>query len=102
MLDCMLGKTGKVKTTDAVLTNWSMRSTLDDVFCFTVDWVPLLTAEALHGASVLRGLALLDHVLLLRKIHLEFSLFFSRKNTQAMQDPPELIDVWVVGIVRFW
>ena len=25
---------------------------------------------------------------------------FSRKNTQAMQDPPELINVWMVGPVR--
>ena len=28
-------------------------------------------------------------------------VYFSRKNTQAMQDPPELIDVWVVSAVRF-
>ena len=26
----------------------------------------------------------------------------SRKNTQAMQDPPELIDVQTVDTVRFW
>ena len=77
-----------------------MRSRLEHVFCCTDDWVPLLTAEALHGASVQRGLALLDRVLLLRMIHLEF--FSSRKNTQAMQDPPGLIDVWSVGTVRFY
>ena len=29
------------------------------------------------------------------------ALLPSRKNTQAMQDPPELIDVWVVSAVRF-
>ena len=31
-----------------------------------------------------------------------FHEFFSRKNTQAMQDPPELINVQTVGTVRFW
>ena len=30
-----------------------------------------------------------------------FVAFPSRKNTQAMQDPPELINVWVVSAVRF-
>ena len=27
-------------------------------------------------------------------------LLLSRKNTQVMQDPPELINVWVVSAVR--
>ena len=36
-----------------------------------VDWVPFYLGECSHGASVQRGLALLDRVLLLRKIHLE-------------------------------
>ena len=31
-----------------------------------------------------------------------FTFFSSRKNTQAMQDPPELINVQTVGTVRFW
>ena len=29
-----------------------------------------------------------------------FLNFFSRKNTQAMQDPPELINVWMVSPIR--
>ena len=67
------------------------------------DWVCFYLGERSHGASVQSGLALLDCVLLLRKIHLEvFKDFFSRKNTKAMQDPPGLIDVQMVGTVRFW
>ena len=74
-----------------VLTNWSMRSTPECMFV-TVDWVPFCLG-ALTWCIVQRGLALLDHVLLLRMIHLEFfwGLLSSRKNTQAMQDPPESI-----------
>ena len=48
MLDCTLGKTGKVKTTDAVLTNWSMRSTPEHVFCCTDDWVCFDLGERSH------------------------------------------------------
>ena len=55
--------------------------------------------RGLTWCIVQRGLALLDRVLLLRKIHLEFFGFFSRKNTQVIQDPPELIDVQMVGTV---
>ena len=60
-----------------------MRLTPEHVFCCMVDWVPLLTVEALHGASVQCGLALLDHALLLRKIHLEFlgSVFLQEEHS---------------------
>ena len=79
--------------------NWSTRS---HKCRLTVRrWLVMLAIlyGGLTWCIVQRGLALLDRVLLLRKIHLDFFDFFSRKNTQAMQDPPELIDVQVIGTV---
>ena len=102
MLDCMLGKTGNGEDHWCSSHSWSMRSTPEHVFCCTDDWVCFYLGECLHGASVQCGLALLDRVLLLRRIHLGLCSFSPRKNTYAMQDPPGLIDVWVVGTVRFW
>ena len=80
----------KVLTTDAV-SQLINEVALVKTDCLEMTCYACSSPGGLTWCIVQRGLALLDRVLLLRKIHLEFFVFFSRKNTQAMQDPPELI-----------
>ena len=100
MLDCTPGKTGNGEDHWCSSHNWSMRSTPEHVFCCTDDWVCFYLREHSHGASSNAGW----HCWTVYCFWGGYTWSFppSRKNTQAMQDPPELIDVQMVGTVRFW
>ena len=102
MLDCTLGKTGSNGVDHwHSFTTGQWGQTQAQAFC-TDDWV-CFTSESAHMVHCLTQVGTVGSCNAFEEDSPGiFFDFFSIKNTQAMQEPPELIDVRVVSAVRFW
>ena len=101
MLDCTLGKTGNDEghwcSSHKLINEVNTRACL-----LLYGWLGLLfTSESAYMVHRPTWVGTVGSCIAFEEDSPGAFLLLSRKNTQAMQDPPELIKVQMVGTVRF-